>query len=683
MCGIFGFVSLESQEKSEVRDLTNQLFRLSESRGKEASGLTIVPSGQRENLFVVRSPQSASTLIHSGEYRSLFDSALGAESHRGSGMALFGHTRLVTNGSQARPENNQPVVYDGGVIVHNGIVVNVDELWSKHSDLTRFSEVDSEIIVALARKFQKAGASPAGAVRQAFGEIKGTASVAITFNDLDVLILATNNGSLYVAKGERGGKIYFASEYFILKQLVESLGAEMAARYTIAQIPPQEALLVHLGNLQTYPFRLEEKGAEASSAGSDAVPASAPRSIVTKYVGKGKSDSLPSVGKVSVPPDLEKAFERSLGAAAQLKRCTRCVMTETVPFIAFDKAGVCNFCRQYKKIELKGRKAFEDLIAPYRKTNGRPDCVAALSGGRDSCYGLHFMVKELGLKPITYTYDWGMVTDLARRNISRVCSKLGIENIIISADITKKRENIRKNVLAWLDKPHLGMIPLFMAGDKQFVWYSQRIKKQNEVELDIFTFNLLEKTQFKEEYTGAQMWTPGEDSDQLGEKLRFMSRLKLASFYGTQFLTNPGYMNRSLFDTFWGYVAYYFLPQTFVGLFQYIPWIEDEVVGLLRNEFDWELATDTKSSWRIGDGTAAFYNYIYLVMGGFTENDTLRSNQIREGHLDRATALELTYRDNAARWESLKWYCDIIGIDMVAALRKIHQGPKQHPVLEG
>ena len=49
------------------------------------------------------------------------------------------------------------------------------------------------------------------------------------------------------------------------------------------------------------------------------------------------------------------------------------------------------------------------------------------SGGRDSCYGLDLIVKELGLKPITYTYDWGMVTDLGRRNISRMCAELGVE----------------------------------------------------------------------------------------------------------------------------------------------------------------------------------------------------------------------------------------------------------------
>ena len=57
---------------------------------------------------------------------------------------------------------------------------------------------------------------------------------------------------------------------------------------------------------------------------------------------------------------------------------------------------------------------------------------------------MHVVKNDFGLNPITFTYDWGMVTDLARRNIARICGKLGVENIIVAADIHWKRKNIRK-----------------------------------------------------------------------------------------------------------------------------------------------------------------------------------------------------------------------------------------------
>jgi hypothetical protein len=32
----------------------------------------------------------------------------------------------------------------------------------------------------------------------------------------------------------------------------------------------------------------------------------------------------------------------------QLRRCTRCILPETFPFITFDAAGVCNYCAYYR-----------------------------------------------------------------------------------------------------------------------------------------------------------------------------------------------------------------------------------------------------------------------------------------------------------------------------------------------
>jgi glucosamine--fructose-6-phosphate aminotransferase (isomerizing) len=151
-----------------------------------------------------------------------------------------------------------------------------------------------------------------------------------------------------------------------------------------------------------------------------------------------------------------------------VQRCSRCILPETMPFIRFDSDGVCNYCHNYiSRNKPKPVTVLEKLVEPYRR-KGVPDCIVPFSGGRDSCYGLHLVVKELGMNPIAYTYDWGMVTDLGRRNISRMCAALGVENIIIAADIEKKRRNIRLNLAAFLKKPHLGMIALLTAGDKHF-----------------------------------------------------------------------------------------------------------------------------------------------------------------------------------------------------------------------
>lgn len=679
MCGIFGIVSNDESTLpvKDVEKLVNRLFLLSESRGKEASGLTLLPSSKSESLYVVRSPERASALVANRKFRDFFQSAFQKNSEQLSGFA-FGHTRLVTNGSQLNDLNNQPVVYDGSVGVHNGIIVNAEELWQRHSDLQRKSDVDSEILVALLRKYYNETKSPVQAVRQLFSEVKGTATLVVTLTDLNILILATNNGSLYAATNRSNRPIYFASERYSLEQLLRSrLGMDFSG-YAIKQVYPNEGLIINLQNGAEQSFQFV-----SNDAALPMPPIREKRRIEAITVGKSTGQhSVFEIKHTTVPTQFSSFIDKIDAGVKHLRRCTKCVLPETVPFIKFNSDGVCNFCSNYQKIQLLGRPALEKELDPYRKPGKEAEVVCALSGGRDSCWGIHYLVKELGIRPVAYTYDWGMITDLARRNISRMCSALGVENILISANIPYKRRNIKLNVEAWLRKPHLGMIPLFMAGDKQFVWYGHRVKKQTGLSLDVFTFNLMEKAQFKEEYTGIEFWKPGADSNKLGEELGIYRGAKLCAFYGKEFLTNPAYLNRTLFDTFYGFVTYYVMPQSFVAMFRYLEWREDTIVNTLLDEYDWELATDTESTWRIGDGTAPFYNYIYYVGGGFTENDTLRSNQIREGQLTREEALRLTERDNRPRWDSIKWYCDIVGLDFERTIDTINKMPKQHTALE-
>ena len=111
-------------------------------------------------------------------------------------------------------------------------------------------------------------------------------------------------------------------------------------------------------------------------------------------------------------------------------------------------------------------------------------------------------------------------------------------------------------------------------------------------------------------------------------------------------------------------------------MFDYYRWNEKGIEDLILNDYKWERAIDTKTTWCIGDGTAAFYNYKYNIVASFSEYDTFRSNQIREGMLDRSIALALINAENEPRYESLKWYLEIVGLDFENTIRRINQIPK-------
>ena len=68
-------------------------------------------------------------------------------------------------------------------------------------------------------------------------------------------------------------------------------------------------------------------------------------------------------------------------------------MPETYPYIDFDNQGVCRHCRNIMPKNIEGEKVLLEKIKKYRKSDGTPDCIVALSGGRDSCYGLHYIKK--------------------------------------------------------------------------------------------------------------------------------------------------------------------------------------------------------------------------------------------------------------------------------------------------
>jgi len=277
------------------------------------------------------------------------------------------------------------------------------------------------------------------------------------------------------------------------------------------------------------------------------------------------------------------------------------------------------------------------------------------------------------MNPIAFTYDWGVVTDLGRRNIARVCGKMGVENIIVSANIHWKRENIRKNISAWLKNPELGMIPLFMAGDKFFFYYANKVKKQNDIKLNIWGINPLENTDFKVGFCGVPLKF---NKDRI-YSLSFLDQLKLFSYVGKNIVKSPNYINQSIFDTFGSFLSRYFVKkEDYYHMFDYYRWDEAEIEDLIINEYKWETAIDTKTTWRIGDGTAGFYNYVYYTVAGFSEYDTFRSNQIREGMISREKALKLINEENIPRYESIKWYLEIIGLNFEDVIQKINNIPK-------
>ncbi len=669
MCGIFGFVAAKNTRlgRKQLKTAIRELFNLSTSRGKEAAGI-FIRSGRK--AFVYKKPIPGTQLVTRRFLDRIYSDYLNLTTGLTEAISVLGHARLATNGIEVKNHNNQPVVADSTVVVHNGIILNDSKLWKKYSHLKQNFEVDTEVFAALLSYFYNLGYSLEDAVRLTYAEVQGETSVGAAIDKCPYMILATNTGSIYYYDHKSPAFALFTSESFILRNILDRKPWSDLIKYPqIKHLHAGKAALVHLETAKTHVFKIDQKIDSVSNS---------KRTSYFEIKDLSDTDTEVSSQELLVlgrPNDVKKLqkYKPDIQKIRALKRCAKCILPVTMPMIDFDENGVCNYCRNHKKIRVAGKDALEKLLAPYRRNDGEPDCIVAFSGGRDSSYGLHYLKKEMKMNPIAYTYDWGMVTDLARRNQSRMVSSLGVEHVWVSADIRRKRQNIGKNVTAWLKQPDLGMVPLFMAGDKQAEYYAQELKKKTGIKLVIYCRgNEFENEEFKWGHCGIKEGSPRGVLHNLSVK----GKLQLATYYGIKYLTNPAYINSSLWDTLFAYFVAYIMPLDFHYLWHYIMWDEEKITSTLINEYGWEKSTETETTWRIDDGSVPFYNYIYYTVQGFTENDTFRSNQIREGKMDRNTALKLVEGENAPRYQGLAWYFQQIGIDGEAALATIERIPK-------
>lgn len=613
MCGIFGYFDLENSK------VFYDIGKYSETRGKEASGLVNISQNTQK---ILKFPVPFSNKKVKKSIKEFNNST--------NFSTYIGHTRLKTHGDQNLDKNNQPVVSEKIVLVHNGILVNYKELISDFNLQTR-SQLDSEIIpILINRNIEKLGLLDS--LKFAINEFSGEVSIAGSYKNGERYFLYTNTGSIYYLKN-KSRVIFFSSEEWI----TESISKKYNIEGEVFQLHSNSGIILDSDHQIIESFSQKCNGVERIAPLFD--------DVIKNY--KKENPKMPNV-----------------------KRCKKCILPETVPFLNFNDIGICNYCIEHKPHHYGD---IQDMLDILEKEE---NIVVGFSGGRDSSYGLSILKSLLNKNFIAVSFDWGMVTDLARRNQARVVGKLGVEHVWVSADIIKKRKNIKKNFIAWLSKPEMGMIPILMAGDKEWQKQLLHAAKNKSTDYVVQFQSPYEHTYFKYGYAGVK---PHFSEKNRIEKssTNFIYTFRIAFYYLKNFILNPRYFNSSLLDTMKGFFSFYFKTGHILSLFENFEYVEDKVNNYLQQNFLWECDLSTPTTWRIGDGTAPVYNYIYWIYGGFTENDFYRSNQIREGKLTRDSALSKIKYENQPRYDLMKEYCKLIDLDYEFMINKLENFKKE------
>ncbi len=336
MCGIFGVIARTDPDLpiSKIKVAIDKLFLLSESRGKEAAGIAYL---NPESIYVAKYAETASQVIKKNIYKEIFDRNIPSKSiyesiKKDLPVCVMGHSRLVTNGGQQYHDTNQPAISSGIVAVHNGIITNSDDLWLKNSYLKKSTQLDTEIFLALLRENYKKTENLPQAVHATYAEIEGVASIIAYFEDINCVLMTTNNGSLYLGSNKKKGIYIFASEKYILTTFAKSQGIPLVMQdLSINQVEPGEGIIISLDTLALESFRFDQEQPQSILLTSS----ESSREIIDISIEKHKGLTegyIPNRDKYILPSDFIDEYPNNMEAVKLLRRCTKCILPETMPF---------------------------------------------------------------------------------------------------------------------------------------------------------------------------------------------------------------------------------------------------------------------------------------------------------------------------------------------------------------
>jgi predicted glutamine amidotransferase len=611
MCGLFGLIS-----KNELTNFDTlrfqKLVNYSERRGSDASGIVLASHAE---CLALKSSFGGKEFFN--RVRDIYVDKIA------SSRVIFGHTRLSTHGDTSDGSNNQPVRWGDWVVVHNGIITNHELLKAEYQIN---SDLDSVVIPVLLHKKLKSSFSELD-VSNTLAKLEGEISL-IAFHASGFTFCYTNVGNIFLAQDKN--QIWIASERIFL----ERIGCN-----DISQLEKLKVKV--LGDLNTLTTN----------------------QIIEKSLPyKEESIELPSfsIGHESME---ERFLEEEISNRINLKvsgqqRCKKCVLPSNFPDISFDSDGNCIYCRNSLEHFSLGESEF---VKKVLEVSPKGEVLVNFSGGRDSSYAL-IKVKELGLNPIAFTYDWGFVTTAARENMARICGRLGVQHIVISPNINNNRKLVRSALLAWLSRPDPATIPILMSGDKPQLSTSMKVALELGGLPIVQADHYLESTGFKAALAGAKMNLSGRDGS-VAYRQSFFSILKMSFRYMRLLFKTKKAFFELLTQTMTSVKIYYFSKHTFIRFFNYLDWNENTIASKL-TEYNWKSNLEGSNRvWRMGDATAPFYNFLYLYHIGYTEHDALLSNMIRAGMLKREKAITNLMELNQVDWRGVNSYLNLLSLN--------------------
>lgn len=338
-----------------------------------------------------------------------------------------------------------------------------------------------------------------------------------------------------------------------------------------------------------------------------------------------------------------------------LIRCSKCLTPETHETISFDNEGVCNICRQnqYKKEKINWEKRETELNEILEEHRGKYDydCIVPFSGGKDSTFTLLKLVKDYGLKPLVVSFDHGFLRPTVIENRRRTFKALGVDVLTFTPNWKvvqrlMKEALVRKGDFCW--HCHTGIfaypmrvainynVPVVIWGEPSAEYTSYYDYEDGVEEVDEERFNRFVNLGITAEDMLGMLGDGVTERDLIPytyPRLKDLKRIKYRSFC----------------------------------LGSYIPWDVKAQVDRIKDELGWqeeevEGVCPGYGYEKIECGMQGIRDYLKFIKRGYSRVSHLTSIDIRNGRLDRETALQLVKDYEGKRPAALDVFLEYVGI---------------------
>ncbi len=306
------------------------------------------------------------------------------------------------------------------------------------------------------------------------------------------------------------------------------------------------------------------------------------------------------------------------------KSCNKCILHGNIPEVRIGTDGICNHCSDFKPFSPHGNNGLLKLLKRAKKKERIYDALVPLSGGKDSTYVLHLAVTKYKLNVLTFTFDNGFMSDLAKINIESSVKTCGVDHIWIKHDLKLISELYRTALInsgeicgicgigierSMLKISEAWKIPVILLG-------------HSPTEDNSFTSeNLYDQLRLKAILQ--------ENPNITKEKIRRFLIYPKLNFISSYLFTRLGRFGRKV-----NILYYEHLPS------------DKEIGEIIKNEMNWLDSTNSEYTRHFDCLAEPFTNYIREKRFGYSRRLPQLSNMIRNNEITREEALKINNNDS-------------------------------------